>query len=94
MVPGAFVSHRRWPLLGGFPLLAAALLLPSLAPAQPAQAPPSRNANIWNGEAHEPNPSGVESRERRAGIAPDSQQQQQLNNEVEKLDRKLERRAQ
>jgi hypothetical protein len=63
------------------------------AKAQPAQPPPRQNANIWNGEAHEPNPGNVEAKERNAGIAPDAQRQQSLTNEVEHLDRKLERQA-
>ena len=62
--------------------------------AQPPPPPPRRDANIWNGEAHEPNPGNVETKERNAGIAPDAQQQQSLTNEVEHLDRKLERQAQ
>ncbi len=80
LVPGALV------LLG---------LCFSLQPAgaQPPQPPPRQNANIWNGDAHEPNPANVQAEEHRAGIAPDAQRQRALNNEVEHLDQKLERQV-
>jgi hypothetical protein len=54
--------------------------------AQAASAPPSRNANIWNGTPHEPDASMVDGHERAAGIAlPPSDARAQ--------DRRLERRA-
>ena len=55
--------------------------------------PPQRNANTWNGLKHEPAPGRVQAKERNAGVAPDAQQQQTLTNEVEHLDRKLERQV-
>lgn len=57
--------------------------------AQAQSEPPARNANIWGGRAHEPNPGAVQAEERKEGIAPDAARQRALDSEVEHLDRKL-----
>ncbi|MBN9560558.1 MAG: hypothetical protein J0H14_07495 [Alphaproteobacteria bacterium] len=49
------------------PLLIAALLL--AAPLAAGAQPPARNANIWNGHAHQPRQDNVLRRERAAGVA-------------------------
>lgn len=74
-------------------LLAALLPLGWAGACRAQAAPPARNANIWDGQAHEPNPAQVGSQERRDGIAPDAAQQRTLDREVEVLDRKVQSQA-
>jgi hypothetical protein len=70
------------------PRLAAILLTATFltATAAAAQTPPARNANIWNGQAHQPTPGSVQPNERADHIAPS---QSQRNTE----DQTLETRA-
>jgi hypothetical protein len=56
----------------------------------PAQAePPAREGNIWGGIDHEPNPAAVHQDEKAAGLLSSPQEQQRLNDEVERTARKL-----
>jgi hypothetical protein len=62
----------------------------AFAAAWPAQAePPAREGNIWGGIDHEPNPAAVHQDEKAAGLLPSPQEQQRLNDEVERTARKL-----
>ena len=54
-----------------------------------AQTPPPRNGNIYDGTAHEPNPSAVHQNERAAGVMPSASVQKKERNTVEQLDRQL-----
>ncbi len=49
------------------PLVATLILVAAALPA--GAQPPARNANIWNGQAHQPTQGRVLSRERAAGVA-------------------------
>jgi hypothetical protein len=73
------------------------LLLLALCIGAPASAdsprPPARNANIYNGFDHQPTRSEVQSRERAAGVAPDSAEQAAQNSTVEHLYEELEQRS-
>jgi hypothetical protein len=67
-------------------LAMAALVV--LAPAALAQAP-ARDANIWNGNDHDPVPANVHAKEEAAGIAPSAAQQQHETAVVEQEAAKL-----
>ncbi len=71
----------------------ALALLGGLSLAIPAGAQTARNANIYDGTAHEPSPGPVHSDEKAAGVGLTPQQTQQQNSEVETLDRELTERA-
>jgi hypothetical protein len=57
-------------------LVACLLTSAILMSAQPAgaQTPPARNANIWDGQAHQPTSGTVQNNERADGIAPSQDQ--------------------
>lgn len=66
----------------------AALLLS--AAALPAGAePPARNANVWNGRAHQPTRDGVQRRERAAGVALSPRGQAAKDAELDRLSHQL-----
>ncbi len=71
-----------WALLGVLALHFAA-----------AQAQPAQNGNVYNGTAHEPNPSATQQQEQSAGVGLSQQQQQQQTNTVEQLDKQLQNTA-
>jgi hypothetical protein len=56
---------------------------------QSAAEPPSRIGNIWDGRAHEPNPSAVESDLKAKGFALTPQRNQVVTDEVEDLYQRL-----
>ena len=77
-------------------LAAAPLLLTLPAFAQTAttapDAPPARNADVWNGRKHAVG-AGVEGQERAAGVDTQDQQRRQTD-EVEQLQQQILQRAQ
>jgi hypothetical protein len=56
---------------------------------QPAAEPPSRIGNIWDGRAHEPDPSTVDSDLKAKGFALTPQKRQVETDEVEDLYQQL-----
>jgi hypothetical protein len=56
---------------------------------QPATEPPSRIGNIWDGRAHEPDPSAVESDLKAKGYAVSPQRNRVVTDEVEDLYQQL-----
>jgi hypothetical protein len=56
---------------------------------QPAAEPPSRIGNIWDGRAHEPDPSAVESDLKAKGYAVSPQENRGVTDEVEDLYQQL-----
>ena len=73
-------------------LLAAGLMLVG-TPAFAQQAPSARDANIYDGKAHEPDPAATTAREKAAGIAPSAETRQRENDKVEQLYRTLEHKS-
>jgi hypothetical protein len=53
------------------------------------QAQPAREGNIWDGADHDPNPAIVHQKEKAAGVLPSPQEQQRLNNSVERTAKEL-----
>ena len=65
-------------------------ILIALLTAGPAVAEPaSRNANVWDGVAHQPNPAIVHDQEKAAGFQPSSQEETKQDDVVERLAREL-----
>ncbi len=54
---------------------------------------PTRNGNVYNGTAHEPNPSATTQQEQSTGVALSPQQQQQQTGTLEQLDKQIQQRA-
>ena len=77
-------SRRAWAMAG----LAVGILV-----ASPRCYGQAANGGIYNGMAHEPNPSVVLPEERRAGVAPDAAQQQNRTT-VDRLGNRLLREEQ
>ena len=71
--------------------LLIALLLIAATPAFAQDAAPARNANVYDGTAHQPTAGGVQAQERAAGVAP--AQGQQLDNTVEQLNAQVQNNA-
>ena len=55
---------------------------------------PAQNGNVYDGTSHQPSAAGVHSQEKAAGIAPPPAQQKQLDNNVEQLDKQVQKNAQ
>ncbi len=53
-------------------------------------APPARNADIYNGTDHEPNAGTVTSQEKAAGVALPPAQNRAANGQVEQLDKNIQ----
>jgi small-conductance mechanosensitive channel len=64
-----------------------------LLAAGPASAQQAREANIWNGRDHEPNPAEVQAQEKSAGVAPDNQQVRQEDEQLQRMARQLLQQA-
>jgi TolA-binding protein len=78
-------------------LVAATLLLPTLALAQAAPAdgqPPAREGNVWGSVSHQPTEGEVREQEKAAGLLGAKEQQRQRADEVNELDRQILQRAQ
>src|SRR5260370_35755247 len=68
-------------------LLAAPQLLPERALAQ--ERTPSRIGNRWDGLSHQPTQRDVGAAERELGVAPPTEHDRALDDELERLDRQL-----
>jgi hypothetical protein len=68
-------------------LAVALLALPGVAYAQDAA--PTRQANVWNGQHHQPTESDVQQKEKAAGVAPTQSRQDQQAATVHTLNRRL-----
>lgn len=66
-------------------LLIVVLMVAAATPAVAQDAAPARNANVYDGTAHQPSAGGVQSQEKAAGVAPAPAQQRQLDDSVEQL---------
>ncbi len=78
-------------LVLGVGLVGAAMLLSPAIHAQgaaPTDAPPARNANVYNGRAHQPT-AGVQGNEAAAGVAPSGQRAAQENRTLNQIGDKL-----
>nr|ATZ76339.1 hypothetical protein P410_40 [uncultured Alphaproteobacteria bacterium] len=74
-------------------ILCTSMLVPPSVRAQstaPAtSAAPARIGNIWGNLPHQPTQKEVGSAEQESGVAPAAKQQQQINDELQSLDREL-----
>jgi len=68
------------------------LILLMTAGAAVAQEAP-RNGNVWNGVAHQPNPSTVQSNKEARGVVASPQDQMRQDDAVESLARELLRKS-
>jgi hypothetical protein len=75
--------------MNGFRYILAAMLFVALSQGAALAGPLARDANIWDGMAHEPNPALVHSEEATAGVQLSPQQQARQNNAVEDLAHQL-----
>jgi len=61
------------------------LLVPTIGSAQT----PAREGNTWGWRHHQPTRAGIQRREHTSGIAPSPSQRKALDQQVERLDRRL-----
>lgn len=83
------VGTTRSTCLGVVLLSAAGSMAPFPALAQAAAETPARNANIWNGRAHQPEAGNVHADEHAAGVAPAEQRAVQQNRELDQMGQRL-----
>ena len=69
--------------------LCAVLLLPGTA----VLAQPARNANRWDGQAHQPTAGSTHARESQAGVAPSDQHARQQDRDLNAIGKQLTDRA-
>lgn len=74
-------------------VIAAALLVPTLAVAQDSQ-PPGRVGNVWDNKSHQPTQSEVTQQEKAAGLGGSAAAERQQTEELEELDKQVLERAQ
>jgi len=67
--------------------LAVSILCVTSVPAWPQVV--ARNANIWDGRAHQPTRTQVRRSERMAGVRPSGAQVRRVNQELQRLGREL-----
>jgi|ERR1700736_3896329 hypothetical protein len=87
MVYRSFRAPTGYTVLAAALLLAAPQLLPDRALAQ--QPAPSRIGNRWDGLSHQPTQRDVGAAERELGVAPPTEHDRALDEELERLDRQL-----
>lgn len=89
MFPGRLVLGVG--LVGAAVLVSPTLYAQGTAPSA-HDAPPARNANVYNGRAHQPT-AGVQGNEAAAGVATSDQQATQENHELDQIGRQLTDKA-
>ena len=80
------VPARRTALAAAALLLAAATLAPERAS---AQQPPSRIGNRWDSLSHQPTQGDIGAAEQERGLAPGTEHDRAISEELQRLDRQL-----
>ncbi len=75
--------------MNGLRCVLGAAVFALMAQAPVFAAAPARNANVWDGTAHEPNPTIVHTQEKAAGVQLSPQQQTEQTDTVEHLAQQL-----